>query len=164
VPFAEYFPFPRLDFLRREFGRARQFSPGTHAAPLATVAGPVGVTICNESMLAEHTIERVRAGAAWLVTLSNDSWVGRRQYADIAIEMGRLRAVEVRRWLVRASTSGPSAVVDPVGRVVDRRPFDVAGVARGEVVPRQGSTIYARVGDVFAWACVLMAVAALLLL
>jgi apolipoprotein N-acyltransferase len=157
VPFAEYFPFPSLDFLRREFGRVREFTPGTLQAPLPTLAGPVGVTICNESMLAEHTIDRVRAGATWLVTLTNDSWVGRRQYADIALEMSRLRAVEVRRWLVRSSTSGPSAVIDPVGRLVDRKPFDTRGIVRGDVTPRHGFTPYSRIGDVFAWTCALVA-------
>lgn len=163
VPFAEYFPLPALDFLRRQFGHVREFTPGNLQRPLPTVAGPAGVTICNESMLAEHTIARVHDGAEWLVTLANDSWVGQRQYADIAFEMGRVRAVEVRRWLVRSSTSGPSGVIDPAGRVVDRLAFDTRGVAHGEIVPRQGLTVYARVGDAFAWACVLVAVAVALL-
>lgn len=158
VPFAEYFPLPQLDFLRREFGHVREFTPGTHQEPLPTVAGPVGVMICNEAMLGEHGIDRVEHGAEWLVALANDSWVGRRQYADIALEMTRLRAVEVRRWLVRASTSGPSAVIDPAGRIVDRRPFDTRGVVRGDVVPRRGLTVYARVGDAFAWGAALVAV------
>jgi apolipoprotein N-acyltransferase len=158
VPFAEYFPVPQLDFLRRQFGKVREFTPGTLQAPLPTVAGPAGVMICNESMRGEHAIDRVRRGAEWLVTLANDSWVGRRQYAEIALEMARLRAVEVRRWLVRSSTSGPSAVVDPAGRIVDRLDFDRRGVVAGEIVPRRGLTIYARVGDAFAWGCAVVAI------
>jgi apolipoprotein N-acyltransferase len=158
VPFAEYFPFPRLDFLRRQFGKVREFSPGTMQAPLPTAAGPAGVMICNEAMLGEHAIDRVAHGAEWLVTLANDSWVGRRQYAEIALAMTRLRAVEVRRWLVRASTSGPSAIVDPAGRLVERLEFDRRGFITGDVVPRRGLTIYARLGDAFAWGCALAAV------
>jgi apolipoprotein N-acyltransferase len=158
VPFAEYFPLPQLDFLRREFGLVREFTPGTRQAPLPTVAGPAGVMICNEAMLGEHAIDRVAHGAEWLVALANDSWVGQRQYADIALEMTRLRAVEMRRWLVRSSTSGPSAIVDPAGRIVERRAFDAAGFVRGDVVPRRGVTVYARIGDALAWTAALIAV------
>jgi apolipoprotein N-acyltransferase len=160
VPFAEYFPWPRLDFLRREFGRVREFAPGADPVLLPSVAGPLGVMICNEAMLGENAIDRVRSGAEVLVALANDSWVGELQYADIALEMTRLRAVEVRRWLVRSSTSGPSAIVDPVGRLVDERGFGRAGTVQGDVVARHGLTVYARIGDAFAWgAAVVVAIA-----
>jgi len=163
VPFAEYFPLPQLDFLRRQFGKVREFTPGTRQAPLPTVAGEAGIMICNEAMLGEYAIDRVEHGAEWLVALANDSWVGRRQYADIALAMTQVRAVEVRRWLVRASTSGPSAIVDPAGRLVDRRDFGTQGFVRGDVVPRRGLTIYARLGDAFAWGCAVVALAAAVL-
>jgi apolipoprotein N-acyltransferase len=114
--------------------------------------------ICNEAMLGREAVDRVRRGAEWLVTLTNDSWVGRRQYAEIALAMARLRAVEVRRWLVRSSTSGPSAMIDPAGRIVDLLPFDSYGVVRGDLVPRRGLTVYARIGDAFAWGCVVATV------
>jgi len=162
VPFAEYFPFSGSDLLRRQFGKVREFTPGGEQAPFATPIGTAGMMICNEAMLGSEAIDRVRRGAEWLVTLTNDSWVGRRQYADIALAMVRLRAVEVRRWLVRSSTSGPSVMIDPAGRIVDRVAFGTAGVARADVVPRRGLTIYARIGDAFAWGCVIVSVAAAL--
>ncbi len=156
VPFAEYFPFAGLTLLRRQFGEVREFTPGTEQAPFPTPLGPAGLMICNEAMIGAEAVARVRQGAEWLVTLTNDSWVGRRQYAEIALAMVRLRAVEVRRWLVRASTSGPSAMIDPLGRVVDALPFDAHGVVRAEVVPRRDLTLYARIGDAFAWGCVVV--------
>lgn len=154
VPFAEYFPLAGVDLLRRQFGKVREFTPGTRQEPLATPAGPAGMMICNEAMLGAEAVDRVRRGAEWLVTLTNDSWVGRRHYAEIAYAMVRLRAVEVRRWLVRASTSGPSAIVDPAGRVVARLGFDQTGFLTAGVVRRRDVTLYARVGDAFAFACV----------
>jgi len=159
VPFLEYFPFASVELLRRDFGKVREFTPGARQAPLATPIGPAGMMICNEAMFGSEAIDRVRHGAEWLVTLTNDSWVGRRHYAEIALAMVRLRAVEVRRWLVRASTCGPSAMIDPAGRIVDRLAFDSAGVVRADVVPRRGLTLYARIGDAFAWGCVLVSVA-----
>ncbi len=162
VPFAEYFPLAGMTLLRRKFGKVREFTPGALQAPFATPVGAAGMMICNEAMLGAEAIDRVRRGAEWLVTLTNDSWVGRRQYAEIALAMVRLRAVEVRRWLVRASTSGPSAMIDPAGRVVDALAFDTHGVVRADVVPRRDRTVYARIGDAFAWACVALTVVALL--
>lgn len=157
VPFAEYFPLGD-GLLRRQFGKVREFTPGALQQPLPTPAGAAGVLICNEAMLGETARARVRDGAAWLVTLTNDSWVGRRHYADIALAMVRARAVETRRWLVRASTSGPSAIVDPAGRIVDRIPFGSAGVVRASIEPRNESTPYVGLGDAFAWGCVLLTV------
>jgi len=154
VPFAEYFPFAGLTLLRRQFGEVREFTPGAQQAPFPTPLGAAGMMICNEAMVGSEAVARVRQGAEWLVTLTNDSWVGRRQYAEIALAMVRLRAVEVRRWLVRASTSGPSAMIDPAGRIVDALPFDAHGTVRAAVVPRRDLTVYARLGDAFAWACV----------
>ena len=109
-----------LDFLRRNFGRVREFTPGGPAALLPTVAGQAGVLICNEAMFPEVAAERVRGGAQYLVNLSNDNWLNDRKFSEITFNMIAFRAIEQRRYLVRASTSGPSAVVDPYGRVLAR--------------------------------------------
>jgi apolipoprotein N-acyltransferase len=153
VPFAEYFPIG-IDVLRRSFGRIRTFEHGTQVAPIGTRAGPAGVLVCNESMLPEVARERVRAGAAYLLNPSNDTWISDPDYTEQQFDIARLRAVEQRRWLVRASTAGPSAIVDPWGReVVRTEPLERA-VAVGEIWPRSELTVYARAGDAFALGCV----------
>jgi apolipoprotein N-acyltransferase len=153
VPFAEYFPFPRLDMLRRRFARVREFTPGELSALLPTVAGQAGVMICNEAMFPEIAAARVRAGAAYFVDPANDSWF-RARFSDQQFDIVRLRAVEQRRYLVRASTSGPSAIVDPAGRVVVRTAISTQTVASGEIRAGTVTTLYSRVGDLFAWLCV----------
>lgn len=57
---------------------------------------------------------------------------------------------------MRVSTSGPSAIVDPAGRMVDRIPFGTAGVVRASIEPRTEPTPYGTIGDAFAWGCVLL--------
>ncbi len=153
VPFAEYFPFARLDLLRRRFARVREFTPGGPPALLPTVAGPAGVMICNEAMFPEIAAARARAGAAYFVEPANDSWF-RARFSDQQFDIVRLRAVEQRRYLVRASTSGPSAIVDPAGRVVVRTALSTQTVAGGEIRAGTVTTLYCRVGDLFAWLCV----------
>jgi apolipoprotein N-acyltransferase len=160
LPFAEYFPLPQLDFLRRDFGRVRELTAGDRAALLPTPLGPSGVLICNEALFGADARQRVRAGATVLVNLSNDSWMNDRTFSGIAFDMSSLRAVEQRRFLVRASTSGPSGIVDPYGRVTARSAMFTAGTVSGAVSPMTVLTPYARVGDLFAWMCAAVAVVA----
>jgi apolipoprotein N-acyltransferase len=76
--------------------------------------------------------------------------------------MAGFRAVETRRYLVRATTTGVSGVIDPHGRVVDSLGVGARGVLLTPVAALSGLTPYARLGDVFALACVIVAAAALL--
>jgi apolipoprotein N-acyltransferase len=163
VPFAEYFPIG-IDILRRSFGRVSEFRHGRQLAPLPTRAGAAGILVCNESMLPEAARARVLAGATYLVNPSNDTWISDAKYTEQQLDIARLRAVEQRRWLVRVSTAGPSALVDPWGRVAVRTPAREAAVAAGEIWPRTELSGYARLGDAFGWACAGLVAAALVAL
>jgi apolipoprotein N-acyltransferase len=135
VPFSEYIPAQRLDWMRRGFEGTRVFDPGpAQPAPLATAIGPAGILVCNEAMLPEIAAARVRAGAELLISPSNDSWIRGRAFGEHMLAVVALRAIEQRRYLVRASTAGPSAIVDPWGRVTAR-----ADAAARTVLPFQGS-------------------------
>jgi apolipoprotein N-acyltransferase len=75
--------------------------------------------------------------------------------------MAAFRAVENRRYLVRAANTGITAVVDPWGRVLEpTRLFDRTVLVR-EVPFVSTRTFYARHGDVFAHACAAASLAAL---
>jgi apolipoprotein N-acyltransferase len=162
LPFAEYFPLPRLDFLRRDFGRVREFASGAATPPLPTVAGRAGVLICNEGLFPEIAAQRVREGAQYLINLSNDTWLNDRTYSEITFNMLGFRAIEQRRYLVRASSSGPSAIVDPRGRVLARSEPLSEAVLHGAIAPRDQRTPYSRIGDVFVFACAAVVILTLL--
>ena len=124
---------------------------------------PLGVSVCQEIMFPEIFARAVGAGAELLVNVANDGWldpetgVASRQL----FAMGAFRAVETRRWLVRAATTGVSGVFDPSGRVVDSLPSGTADVLLTRVEGRTATTPYARIGDVFALGCVGVAANAL---
>jgi apolipoprotein N-acyltransferase len=162
VPFAEYFPIG-VDVLRRRFGRIRSFEHGTETGPLPTRAGPAGVLVCNEAMLPEAAADRVAHGATYLVNPSNDSWISDPQYTEQQFDIASLRAIEQRRYLVRVSTAGPSAVIDPFGRVQVRTRSLERDLALGELRPVAERSIYGTVGDLFGASCGLVVVAALAL-
>jgi apolipoprotein N-acyltransferase len=154
LPFAEYFPVRRLDFLRRRFARVREFTPGPSTDLLPTAAGRAGVVICNEAVFPDIPSARVRDGATYLVNLANDTWVSDPKFSAQLFDIVSLRAVEQRRYLVRASTAGFSAIVDPWGRTLAMaEPFARSWIA-GEVGTADSLTPYCRFGDLFAYGCI----------
>jgi apolipoprotein N-acyltransferase len=73
--------------------------------------------------------------------------------------MAAFRAVENRRYVVRAANTGVTAVVDPRGRVLEAtRLFDETLLVR-EVPFVAETSFYARHGDLFARACAAIALA-----
>ena len=162
LPFAEFFPFQSVDLLKRRFGAIRQFSAGEPTPPLPTRAGPAGVVVCNEVMFPEIVGRRVAQGAAYLVNPSNDSWVPDVQFALQQFQIASVRAVEQRRYLVRTSTSGPSAIVDPWGRVQARTEPFTRDVIVGVIRPSTERSVYGRIGDLFGFVCAITVLAALI--
>jgi apolipoprotein N-acyltransferase len=163
VPFSEYYPLGSDALMAREIDGARRYAPGSaDAALLDTRLGRAGLLVCNEAMLPELAGERVRAGAELLVSPSNDSWIAGEGFAEHMLAVVGLRAIEQRRYLVRASTSGPSAVIDPYGRVKVRTTANSPWLLRGGVAPRRDLTPYARFGDAFAGACAALVAGVLL--
>ncbi|MGB5703775.1 MAG: nitrilase-related carbon-nitrogen hydrolase, partial [Polyangiales bacterium] len=69
----------------------------------------------------------------------------------IHLRLAQLRAVEHRRYLVRATNTGVTAVVDPAGRVVAKAPVLQRDSLRVTVHMLEGQTLYARLGDWPGW-------------
>ncbi|RDI96381.1 apolipoprotein N-acyltransferase [Meiothermus sp. QL-1] len=151
VPFGESFPWSdTLRPLYRFFFRALGFegelagrSPGQGYTPL----GRYGAFICYESVFPSVARQLVRQGAEVLVLGSNDAWYGPSFGGLQHFQMGRLRAVETGRWLLRAGNDGVTAIVDPLGRVVERIPQRQPGFLGGSFAYLGGATPYVRLGD-----------------
>jgi apolipoprotein N-acyltransferase len=159
LPFAEYFPLRFIGLLRRNFERVRYFTPGDGHTLLQTRAGPAAVVICFEAIFPEIVRAQTTSGATVLFNLSNDVWLGRGVGQAQHLAMVVLRAVENRLWVVRATTTGMSAIVDPVGRVRTQSGLNQTAVLNGTIAPLQVATFYKTFGDVFAYACVIAALA-----
>jgi apolipoprotein N-acyltransferase len=155
LPFAEATPawWPRRP-------RGEQYEPGERPTPLKTAHARVGALVCVESMHPEVARAQVEAGAELLANLSNDYWFGDPSAARQQLQSARMRAVETRRWMVRATPPGFSAAIDPLGRVVAESGWGTTEVLTPVVHPVRGSTVYGRWGDAFAWLAAGLAAAA----
>ena len=158
VPFGEYVPpwaFPN------EIGKitteAGNFVPGAGYRVAQTSEGAIGVFICYEDIFPQLVRRLVLAGAHVLVNISNDSWFGDSAAAWQELEMARLRAIENRRYLLRATNDGITALIDPYGRIEKQIARYQTAVLPANFSYLRGETFYTRHGDVFAWLCAALA-------
>jgi len=153
-----------LPFAERPLVGSLLGPPDTASTPgrdlgLVRIAGTeVGVSICVESMYPDLTRGLARAGAELLVVLSNDSWFGNIGPAQHLLDVATLRAVETRRYLVRATSTGVSAIVDPHGRPHGRIGVGEVGLRTQTLRGSTTSTPYQRWGDAPCWLVVALVI------
>ena len=140
------------------------FASGTDPGVLESFVR-LGVSVCHEVIHPDLIADSVRHGAELLVNVANDSWITGPSQAPAYqqhLAMAVFRAVETRRYLVRAALTGMSAVVDPFGRILGALPPEQRGILTIPVRGIDSLTWYVRFHDAFAWVCVLVAMTALL--
>ncbi len=71
--------------------------------------------------------------------------------------MAVFRAVETRTPLLRVASTGVSGSIDSRGRIVETLPLRSAEARLVTVRPGSGRSVYARLGDGFAWLAVVVA-------
>ena len=119
LAFGEYLPFgDTFPVLYEMSPNSSRFSKGSSLEPLPFGAHKISALICYEDILPGFVNGMVRhADPDLLVNLTNDAWFGDSTEPWIHLALAQLRAVEHRRYLIRATNSGVSAMIDPVGRV-----------------------------------------------
>ena len=149
VPFGEYFPVPRLvrNWLRLMNLPYSDFTPGDERQPPLQLGDlKVAASICYEDAYGALLRPEIRA-ADVLLTATNDAWFGRSGARYQHLQIARMRAMESRRYLLRAANDGVSAVIAPDGAVVASAPEFEPAVLRGSFVPRRGDTPYLAAGN-----------------
>jgi len=166
VPFGEYVPLQRVftfggRFAAKLVQEVSDFSPGTEATTAVVDGHRIGGYICYEAIFPGLVRRFAAAGAELLVNITNDAWYGTTSAPYQHLAMAAFRAVENRRYMVRAANTGITAVVDPWGRVLEpTRLFDRTVLVR-EVPFVAETSFYTRHGDLFARACAAIALALL---
>ncbi len=154
VPFGEYLPGRHLfPWLAQFLPQAPvETAPGTRFAALrlrwkGKEIRPA-IVICFESLFAFHLRHLTNSVDANLVIiLTNDSWFGATlapvHHARIAI----LRAIELRRAVVRGAGTGISLIVAPTGEVKQIAPWNKQRLLIDSVPLMDHSSLYSRLGD-----------------
>ncbi len=163
VPGGEYLP---LRWLAEPLGLSRlvpgalDFWPGPGPRTLDLGRhGKVGVQICYEIIFSGQVIDRANR-PDFIFAPSNDGWFGAWGPPQVHAQ-ARLRAIEEGLPVLRATTTGISAVIDADGIVRSHIPRHVAGRIDGVIPPAHAPTLFAQFGNVVSliWAIALIAAA-----
>ena len=148
VPFGEYTPYKKIFFFIEKMTHAiGNISPGTQYSLHQFENTKFGSPICYEIIFPNLVRKFVKKGANFLVTITNDGWYGKSAAPYQHFSMAVLRAVENRRYLLRAATTGISGIIDPFGRVVSKSELMTQTYLTGNITPSQKLTFYTKFGD-----------------
>jgi apolipoprotein N-acyltransferase len=162
VPFGEFVPLRQLLFFVGPLvERAGGFTAGADMVMLPTDRGPISTAICYEIVFPRLVGQSVDRGSRLLTTITNDAWYGQSSAPYQHFLQASMRAIEQGRYLARAANTGISGFVDPYGRVLQQSQIFERVAMTGEVYLLDGTTIYGRIGDLFAYICAAATLAAL---
>jgi apolipoprotein N-acyltransferase len=159
VPFGEFIPVrPVLGWLvsvlaipLQDFSRG-----GLDQQPLAIAGQRVALNICYEDVFGEEIVRQLPQ-ATLLVNVSNVAWFGRSIAPYQHLQISQARALETGRYMLRATNTGMTGVVDQRGKVVEVAPQFSTAAVNARVQGYSGATPYVRVGNSVVLAlCVLM--------
>ena len=161
VPFGDYVPrwgfitwiMNTLQIPLSDFSRAEPYQ-----RPLDVAGQRVAVNICYEDAFGEEIIRQLPE-ATLLANFTNDAWWGKSAASDQHLQIAQMRSQETGRYMLRATNTGVTAIIDDGGHVVGRVPQFVVAVLEGQAQGRKGSTPYALWGN---WAFLALIAASLL--
>lgn len=161
VPYGEYLPMREIlepIGLSRLVPGAIDFlpGPGPRTLPLG-VHGNAGIQICYEIIFSGQVADRAHR-PDYIFNPSNDGWFGTFGPPQ-HLAQARMRAVEEGLPVLRSTTTGISAVIDPHGRVVQHLASNRAGRMDGVVPAALPPTPFAMLGNMLClfWSVVFLA-------
>src|SRR5690625_740676 len=153
VPFGERFPLIETaePLYRAVFGLfglpvLEGTFPGESFEPLESPEGLQCAYICYESVFSQVQRQMVRDGATVLLNITNDAWFARGNGARQHYEMGSMRAIEARRYILRSGIDGITGGVDPLGRPLHEMPRGIPGFVVAQFAHLDVETPYVRYG------------------
>jgi apolipoprotein N-acyltransferase len=153
APFGEWIPGREsIDALSDLFPEAQVLPGPRESEALRALGHPVSMLICFEALFPDLVRSSIAADRSeLLVALVNDGWFGDTWEPHMHFAETKLRAVESGRYLVRAASSGNTAVVDPWGRAQGATEAGVAADIMEGVAFSSMATPYARLGNKPWW-------------
>ncbi len=152
--FGESLPLGRrLPWLYSLLPATGHYTAGEEARVLRLGQLRVAPLICYEAILPRYARRFAAQRPNLLVTVANDDWFGPRGEPWLHLALSVFRAVEHRAELVRATNTGISAFVDPLGRVRSSSRLGGAEVLLRDVPLWGERGPFVRCGEVFVLLC-----------
>jgi apolipoprotein N-acyltransferase len=157
--FGEYLPFTNIfPSLQKLSPQSGDFIPGNELTLFEVKEKGLKIAplICYEDIIPSFSRKFTAKGANLIVNITNDAWFGRTYAPYQHLLLSIPRAVETRRYLIRATNTGISAIIDPVGRVVKKTGIFKEANLEGKVaILNDNITLYTKIGYLFPLGCLL---------
>ncbi len=155
--FGEYLPFANIfPSLQKLSPASGDFIPGKQLTlfEIKEKGLRIAPLICYEDIIPSFSRKFAAKGANLIVNITNDAWFGRTYAPYQHLLVSIPRSVETRRYLIRATNTGISAIIDPLGNVVQKTGIFEETSLEGEVaILDTENTLYTRIGDLFPIGC-----------
>jgi len=128
--------------------------PGDGLVPVvATPVGRVASAICFDADFPGFMRQAGQGHADLMIVVANE-W---KAIKDLHVQMAAFRAIENGVPLIRPAASGISSAIDPWGRMLAVGDFFAPGdrTMTAQVPLGHAWTLYPRIGDLFAWSCLI---------
>lgn len=122
----------------------------------------IAPSVCYESIYSEFMRKYVLNGANLVGVITNDGWWGDTPGYKQHQHYARLRAIELRRSVIRSANTGISCVIDPLGNVNNSTKWWTKDVFKANVELNNELTFFVRYGGVIAYAAVVLSIIVLL--
>ncbi|MBN8512427.1 MAG: apolipoprotein N-acyltransferase [Rickettsiales bacterium] len=165
VPFGEYMPLKSYIPLKKLTHGVLDYTEGAREVLTLNRYHNLRIQplICYESIFFDE-VRISNQNADIIVNVTNDAWYGKSSGPYQHMQISRIRAVENGLPLIRSANNGISAVVDPLGRVLDKLELNEINIIDSYLPLKLNKpTIYAKYGYL-SMMCVLVIVLMLHLL
>jgi len=159
APFGEYVPFKKILFFIEEItNEIGEFTPGENIHNLTLKNHPISTPICYELIYPELVREFIILGGELIIIISNDSWYGKSATPYQLLSIAVFRSIENRRFILRSTTNGISALISPAGELLKKINLHTSGefVAQFKFLTKK--TIFTRFGFLFPYLCLIISV------
>ncbi|WP_375333033.1 apolipoprotein N-acyltransferase [Candidatus Tisiphia endosymbiont of Psammoecus bipunctatus] len=155
VPFGEYMPLKWLLPFKKLTAGLLDYTAGDRQ--LVSLDKPnitIKPLICYESIF-PNFVRTSNKLSDVIINVTNDAWYGNSTGSYQHLQISRMRSVENGLPMLRTANNGISAVIDPVGRIIQQRHINEVGYI-DNLLPNKlkFETLYSQFGDI----CALLAI------
>jgi len=133
--------------------RAPFFVTNEQTAPevkVLSVGGKkAGILLCTEDLWPDLAQRSVQKGAEFLIALSYPGLFNTPSLSYYQTMQDRFRAIESGRFVALVSSHGPTALIDPQGRIMNEVPRNQEAILYADIELRNSQTFFYRWG--FLW-------------
>ena len=152
VPLGEYIPLEAWlgKIISRLSPLDSHLARGEADQSFMTPFGKAIVGICYESAYGEHFRRQAATGGKFILSASNDAHYSEAMPAQHHAQ-DIMRSIETQRFMVRATNTGYSAIVDPRGNTLWLSKMNEYQTHIGTIYKQENQTLYVRWGNWLNW-------------